>query len=98
MAEQRQTDPSAQFPRLILFNVTNGHKIEVRTTYEHADALLEKVIKTRYSTNGSDPPVTDESFLRTCRAIQESVENAPDISTHPSSKDGNNPLATWFTM
>lgn len=97
-AKQRQTDPSTQFPRLILFNVTNGHVIEVQTSYEQADALLEKIIKARYHTNESDPPITDESFLQTCRAIQEKVENAPDISTHPDSKDGNNPLATWYTM
>lgn len=96
-SEKRQSEPSTLFPRLVLFNVTDNHKIEVCTTYKEADELLQKVLKARYLDKPSAQS-TDEEFLEACRSVHKEVEEARDIATLKESKNGENPLNTWFTM
>ncbi|KAK0241639.1 P-loop containing nucleoside triphosphate hydrolase protein [Armillaria nabsnona] len=58
------------FPRLVLYNVKNDEKWEIRTTLEHAKQVIEEVLRAKYTSNGEIPT---NVFLRRCADVREEV-------------------------
>ncbi len=58
------------FPRLVLYNVKNDEKWEIRTTLEHAKQVIEEVLRAKYTSNGEIPT---NVFLKRCADVREEV-------------------------
>lgn len=57
----------SQFPDLVLFNVRNGKKQKITTTYKKVGLLLTDLLKAKL---GFEDKVSDEEFLERCRRVQ----------------------------
>lgn len=64
-------DARRAFPRLVLFNVRDGTRWDVETTREGACALVEGVLRAKFTVKGQTSTV---DFLQTCARIRAEVE------------------------
>ncbi|KAG8834894.1 hypothetical protein FRC17_006441 [Serendipita sp. 399] len=60
------------FPKLIVFNVRDGAKWEISTTFEDAYALIEGLLRAKYTSKGE---ISTPDFLEKCREIRNGVQN-----------------------
>ncbi|KAG8768470.1 hypothetical protein FS842_007920 [Serendipita sp. 407] len=58
------------FPKLIVFNVRDGAKWEISTTVDNARALIEGLLRAKYTAKGESPT---QEFLEKCRKVREEV-------------------------
>jgi len=64
----QRAEEGSQFPRLVLFNVQDGTKWKVITTFDNASAFVKEVLRLK-----DTPEVSDESFLARCKEIRDEV-------------------------
>jgi hypothetical protein len=72
---------NALFPRLVLFNVRYGARWDIHTTFDEAKALIEGVLRAKYTAHGQTPL---DVFLRRCEGVRgevEAVVEKLDLST-----------------
>lgn len=69
-AERVGKQQKPQFPRLIVFNIRDGTKLEILTTFEKAMALTEGLLRARYTASGT---LDTHSFLKRCEKIRQDV-------------------------
>lgn len=66
-------NPVVIFPRIVLFNVRTGAKWEITTTQDRARALIEGVLRAKYTSKG-ESSVND--FLDECAGVVKLVERS----------------------
>ncbi|KAK0461118.1 P-loop containing nucleoside triphosphate hydrolase protein [Desarmillaria tabescens] len=66
-AMNHQNEP---FPRLVLYNVKNDEKWEIRTTLDQAKQVIVEVLRTKFTSNGQIPT---DVFLKGCANVREEV-------------------------
>ncbi|KIM25255.1 hypothetical protein M408DRAFT_74676 [Serendipita vermifera MAFF 305830] len=67
---KNSSESVSKFPHLVLFNVRNGAKWIISTTFDEAKAFTDEVIRLKYT---GKPPIPTEVFLKRCRQVRESV-------------------------
>ncbi|EJD47873.1 P-loop containing nucleoside triphosphate hydrolase protein [Auricularia subglabra TFB-10046 SS5] len=70
---KRKAAPVVHFPRIVLFNVRTGAKWEVQTTAERARALIEGVLRAKYTSKGES---SFEEFVADCMKVVKAVESS----------------------